>query len=151
MTALKDTVFLLDVDNTLLDNDRIVSDLRAHLDLEFAKGSHPPLFDLTVEKLQHQTRDVVKCTNFWLHQEILCRLCFHDRRHDTLERLHAGVGFAMINSFHDHFRSGLLKNRPVHRVLNISEELGALRLIVRVIVRAECRELCDSGPHALLG
>jgi FMN phosphatase YigB (HAD superfamily) len=28
-------VFLLDVDNTLLDNDRIISDLRQHLELEF--------------------------------------------------------------------------------------------------------------------
>ena len=30
MTA--DVVFLLDVDNTLLDNDRIVADLRRHLE-----------------------------------------------------------------------------------------------------------------------
>jgi FMN phosphatase YigB (HAD superfamily) len=33
MTA--DVVFLLDVDNTLLDNDRIVADLRRHLESEF--------------------------------------------------------------------------------------------------------------------
>ena len=33
MTA--DRVFLLDVDNTLLDGDRIVSDLREHLQREF--------------------------------------------------------------------------------------------------------------------
>jgi FMN phosphatase YigB (HAD superfamily) len=33
MTA--DLVFLLDVDNTLLDNDRIAADLRAHLEREF--------------------------------------------------------------------------------------------------------------------
>ena len=39
MTALPDTVFLLDVDNTLLDNDRIISDLRAHLDREFGAAS----------------------------------------------------------------------------------------------------------------
>ena len=39
MTALPDTVFLLDVDNTLLDNDRITADLRAHLDREFGAAS----------------------------------------------------------------------------------------------------------------
>ena len=33
MTA--DVVFLLDVDNTLVDNDRIVADLREHLEHEF--------------------------------------------------------------------------------------------------------------------
>ena len=35
MTALHDTVFLLDVDNTLLDNDRVIADLRAHIEHEF--------------------------------------------------------------------------------------------------------------------
>lgn len=35
MTVPHDTVFLLDVDNTLLDNDRVVADLRAHLEQEF--------------------------------------------------------------------------------------------------------------------
>jgi FMN phosphatase YigB (HAD superfamily) len=35
VTAPSEVVFLLDVDNTLLDNDRIVDDLRAHLDREF--------------------------------------------------------------------------------------------------------------------
>jgi hypothetical protein len=30
-----DVVFLLDCDNTLLDNDRVVSDLREHLAAEF--------------------------------------------------------------------------------------------------------------------
>jgi FMN phosphatase YigB (HAD superfamily) len=30
-----DVVFLIDVDNTLLDNDRILADLRAHLEAEF--------------------------------------------------------------------------------------------------------------------
>ena len=39
MTALQDTVFLLDVDNTLLDNDRITADLRAHLEREFGAAS----------------------------------------------------------------------------------------------------------------
>src|SRR5205814_7088226 len=31
MTELADVVFLVDVDNTLLDNDRVEKDLRAHL------------------------------------------------------------------------------------------------------------------------
>ena len=35
MTAPQDAVFLLDVDNTLLDNDSIIADLRAHLEREF--------------------------------------------------------------------------------------------------------------------
>ena len=39
MTATNDVVFLLDVDNTLLDNDRIVADLRAHLEREFGARS----------------------------------------------------------------------------------------------------------------
>ena len=34
-----DVVFLLDCDNTLLDNDRVVSDLSAHLANEFGPGS----------------------------------------------------------------------------------------------------------------
>ena len=35
MTPSHDTVFLLDVDNTLLDNDHILADLRQHLEREF--------------------------------------------------------------------------------------------------------------------
>ena len=35
MSAPHDTVFLLDVDNTLLDNDRVIADLRAHLEHQF--------------------------------------------------------------------------------------------------------------------
>ena len=35
MTAPHDTVFLLDVDNTLLDNDRVIADLKVHLEREF--------------------------------------------------------------------------------------------------------------------
>jgi len=35
MTAARDVVFLLDCDNTLLDNDRVIDDLRAHLAGEF--------------------------------------------------------------------------------------------------------------------
>lgn len=36
---LNEVVFLVDVDNTLLDNDRIISDLRDHLTLEFGVSS----------------------------------------------------------------------------------------------------------------
>lgn len=39
MTAPQDVVFLLDVDNTLLDNDRVIADLRGHLELEFGTAS----------------------------------------------------------------------------------------------------------------
>ena len=31
MTAVHDSVFLLDVDNTLLDNDSVIADLDEHL------------------------------------------------------------------------------------------------------------------------
>ena len=39
MTSPQDVVFLLDVDNTLLDNDRVIADLRGHLELEFGTTS----------------------------------------------------------------------------------------------------------------
>ena len=39
MSAPVDTVFLLDVDNTLLDNDQIIADLGNHLEREFGKAS----------------------------------------------------------------------------------------------------------------
>ncbi len=39
MTAPDDVVFLLDVDNTLLDNDYIEADLRGHLEREFGSES----------------------------------------------------------------------------------------------------------------
>ncbi len=35
MSAPQDLVFLLDVDNTLLDNDQVITDLRDHLEHEF--------------------------------------------------------------------------------------------------------------------
>jgi FMN phosphatase YigB (HAD superfamily) len=35
MTTARDVVFLFDVDNTLLDNDRIEEDLRRNLEQEF--------------------------------------------------------------------------------------------------------------------
>jgi FMN phosphatase YigB (HAD superfamily) len=37
MTAADNVVFLLDCDNTLLDNDRVIDDLRAHLAGEFGR------------------------------------------------------------------------------------------------------------------
>lgn len=39
MMAADDLVFLLDVDNTLLDNDRVQDDLRKHLEREFGAAS----------------------------------------------------------------------------------------------------------------
>jgi FMN phosphatase YigB (HAD superfamily) len=39
MTAPDDVVFLVDVDNTLIDNDRVVDDLRFHLGREFGAES----------------------------------------------------------------------------------------------------------------
>jgi FMN phosphatase YigB (HAD superfamily) len=39
MTAPHDIVFLFDCDNTLLDNDRVQADLRAHLESEFGVAS----------------------------------------------------------------------------------------------------------------
>ena len=39
MTRPQDVVFLLDVDNTLLDNDRVIADLRGHLEHEFGTAS----------------------------------------------------------------------------------------------------------------
>lgn len=39
MTTPQNVVFLLDVDNTLLDNDRVIADLRGHLEREFGTTS----------------------------------------------------------------------------------------------------------------
>ncbi len=39
MTTCHELVFMLDVDNTLLDNDRVIADLHAHLELEFGAAS----------------------------------------------------------------------------------------------------------------
>jgi len=39
VTPADDVVFLLDVDNTLLDNDRVQEDLRAHLEREFGPAN----------------------------------------------------------------------------------------------------------------
>jgi FMN phosphatase YigB (HAD superfamily) len=43
MQAPDDIVFLLDCDNTLLDNDRVQADLRAHLESEFGARQPRPL------------------------------------------------------------------------------------------------------------
>jgi len=51
---LNDIVFLIDVDNTLLDNDRIIADLRDHLLHEFgvaASGRYWTLFEKLREEL----------------------------------------------------------------------------------------------------
>ena len=39
MTTPDEVVFLLDVDNTLLDNDRVQADLKAYLEREFGPES----------------------------------------------------------------------------------------------------------------
>ena len=39
MTSRDRVVFLLDCDNTLLDNDRVQDDLRSHLEREFGAAS----------------------------------------------------------------------------------------------------------------
>lgn len=41
---MRSVVFLFDVDNTLLDNDRIVADLRGHLDKAFGRASREDYF-----------------------------------------------------------------------------------------------------------
>jgi FMN phosphatase YigB (HAD superfamily) len=39
VTSRSDVVFLLDCDNTLLDNDRVQEDLKTHLEREFGAAS----------------------------------------------------------------------------------------------------------------
>jgi FMN phosphatase YigB (HAD superfamily) len=46
MTAADDVVFLLDCDNTLLDNDRVQDDLRAHLASEFGPESRDRYWEI---------------------------------------------------------------------------------------------------------
>jgi FMN phosphatase YigB (HAD superfamily) len=46
MTTADDVVFLLDVDNTLLDNDRVQDDLRAHLANEFGPASRDRYWEI---------------------------------------------------------------------------------------------------------
>ena len=47
------TVFLLDVDNTLLDNDRVTADLREHLETELGAAAKNRYFEL-FENLRHE-------------------------------------------------------------------------------------------------
>jgi FMN phosphatase YigB (HAD superfamily) len=53
MTIAHDTVFLFDVDNTLLDNDRIEEDLRLHLEREFG-GEHRDRYFAICEELRKE-------------------------------------------------------------------------------------------------
>jgi len=46
MTATNEIVFLLDIDNTLLDNDRIVADLGGHLSHEFGEESRDRYWEI---------------------------------------------------------------------------------------------------------
>lgn len=49
MDAPHDVVFLLDVDNTLLDNDHVQEDLRSHLECEFGAASRDRYWELFEE------------------------------------------------------------------------------------------------------
>lgn len=53
MTARHDVVFLLDVDNTLLDNDQIIADLRQHLEHQFGLVSANRYWTI-FEDLRHE-------------------------------------------------------------------------------------------------
>ena len=46
MKAPDDVVFLLDVDNTLLDNDRVIDDLRNHLEREFGRENRDRYWEI---------------------------------------------------------------------------------------------------------
>src|ERR1044072_8238563 len=46
MQGPDDIVFLLDCDNTLLDNDRVQADLRAHLESEFGAGNRDRYWEI---------------------------------------------------------------------------------------------------------
>jgi len=52
MTVMEEVVFLLDVDNTLLDNDHIVTDLGHHLAHEFGEENRDRYWDI-FEALRH--------------------------------------------------------------------------------------------------
>jgi FMN phosphatase YigB (HAD superfamily) len=53
MTSRQDVVLLFDVDNTLLDNDRVEADLRHHLEKEFGVESRERYFTI-FEKLRSE-------------------------------------------------------------------------------------------------
>ena len=46
MTVPSDVVFLVDVDNTLLDNDRVTQDLSEHLRAELGEGCRHRYFEI---------------------------------------------------------------------------------------------------------
>src|SRR5512135_3561650 len=46
MKATDDVVFLLDCDNTLLDNDRVIDDLRNHLEREFGRQNRDRYWEI---------------------------------------------------------------------------------------------------------
>jgi hypothetical protein len=49
MTSPNEVVFLIDVDNTLLDNDRVQDDLRNHLEREFGAETRDRYFAILEE------------------------------------------------------------------------------------------------------
>lgn len=49
MTSRSDVVFLLDCDNTLLDNDRVQDDLKTHLEREFGTASRDRYWEIFEE------------------------------------------------------------------------------------------------------
>ena len=49
MASREEVVFLFDVDNTLLDNDRVENDLRHHLEREFGAESRDRYFAIFEE------------------------------------------------------------------------------------------------------
>jgi len=49
MTLPNEVVFLFDVDNTLLDNDRVENDLRRHIEREFGAGRRDRYFAILEE------------------------------------------------------------------------------------------------------
>ncbi len=53
MTAQNEVVFLLDVDNTLLDNDRVVNDLRHHIEQNFGAETKDRYFAI-LERLRSE-------------------------------------------------------------------------------------------------
>ena len=52
MTTLAPIVFLVDVDNTLLDNDYIQNDLRSHLEREYGPDSRDRYWAILEELMQ---------------------------------------------------------------------------------------------------
>jgi hypothetical protein len=50
MTAQREFIFLFDVDNTLLDNDRVESDLRSYVESAFGAESRDRYFAILAER-----------------------------------------------------------------------------------------------------